>query len=153
MYSAAATASFGSKPFLFASLEVFTCDRNIHQRDVSSRNGGLGCFEGNHLNENWYLCPCRLLLGQSLVQLPCQLFCSQIKDISWIPIRSPLLMWSSPQLSTFRLSPNPWPGQTIESVIYLDDSHCVGASCSCNIHMSLLLISKYRFCCFPATRI
>ena len=153
MYSAAATASFGSKPFLFASPEVFTCDRNIHQRDVSSRNGGLGCFEGNHLNENWYLCPCRLLLGQSLVQLPCQLFCSQIKDISWIPISSPLLMWSSPQLSTFRLLPNPWPGQTIESVIYLDDSHCVGATSSCNIHMSLLQICKHHFCYFPAKKI
>ena len=42
---------------------------------------------------------------------------------------------------------------SIESVICLDDSHCVGATSSCIIHMSLLLISNYRFCCFPAPRI
>ena len=151
MYSAAATASFGSKPFLFASPEVFTCDRNIHQRDASSRNGGLGCFEGTHLNENWYLCPCRLLLGQSLVQLPCQLFCSQIKDISGHSHQFTFVDVIVSTIVNF--------SAFTKSLTWSDNRECdlfgwcVGASSSCNIHMSLLLISKYRFCCFPATRI
>ena len=152
MYSAAATASFGSKPFLFASPEVFTCDRNIHQRDASSQTWWIGMFWGNP--PEWRLISLSLPAPSWPVScsapLPTVLFSDKryflnSHQFTFVDVIVSTIVNFSAFTKSLTLS--------IESVICLDDSHCVGATSSCNIHMSLLQISKYRFCYFPATRI